>query len=43
MSDNKSQVFSHERVETSNFLMSVLILIAVAIGGIVEIVPLFLQ
>jgi cytochrome c oxidase cbb3-type subunit 2 len=30
-------------VETSNFLMIVLILIAVAIGGIVEIVPLFFQ
>jgi cytochrome c oxidase cbb3-type subunit 2 len=43
MSDNKSQGFSHERVETSNFLMIVLILIAVAIGGIVEIVPLFFQ
>jgi len=33
----------HERIETSNFLMIVLILIAVAIGGIVEIVPLFFQ
>jgi cytochrome c oxidase cbb3-type subunit 2 len=43
MSDNKSQGFSHERVETSNFLMIVLILIAVAFGGIVEIVPLFFQ
>ena len=43
MSDNSSQGFSHERVETSNFLMIVLILIAVAIGGIVEIVPLFFQ
>ena len=43
MSDNKSQGFYHERVETSNFLMIVLILIAVAFGGIVEIVPLFFQ
>lgn len=43
MSDNKSKGFSHERVETSNFLMIVLILIAVAFGGIVEIVPLFFQ
>ncbi len=43
MSDNKSQGFSHERVETSNFLMIVLILVAVAFGGIVEIVPLFFQ
>jgi cytochrome c oxidase cbb3-type subunit 2 len=33
----------HEKIETSNFLMIVLILIAVAIGGMVEIVPLFFQ
>jgi cytochrome c oxidase cbb3-type subunit 2 len=33
----------HERIETSNFLMIVLILITVAIGGLVEIVPLFFQ
>jgi cytochrome c oxidase cbb3-type subunit 2 len=33
----------HEKIETSNFLMIVLILIACAIGGIVEIVPLFFQ
>src|SRR4051812_45319699 len=35
--------FSHEKVETSNFLMIVLILLVVAIGGAVEIVPLFFQ
>jgi cytochrome c oxidase cbb3-type subunit 2 len=35
--------FTHEKVETSNFLMIVLILLVVAIGGIVEIVPLFFQ
>ncbi len=35
--------FSHEKVETSNFLMIVLILLVVAVGGIVEIVPLFFQ
>lgn len=35
--------FTHERVETNNFLMIVLILIVVAIGGAVEIVPLFFQ
>ncbi|MDE1997912.1 MAG: cytochrome-c oxidase, cbb3-type subunit II [Burkholderiales bacterium] len=35
--------FSHERIETSNFLMIVLILLAVAVGGLVEIVPLFFQ
>jgi cytochrome c oxidase cbb3-type subunit II len=43
MSDNNSKGFSHARVETSNFLMIVLILIAVAFGGLVEIVPLFFQ
>jgi cytochrome c oxidase cbb3-type subunit II len=35
--------FSHEKVETSNLLMIVLILLVVAIGGLVEIVPLFFQ
>ncbi len=43
MSDHNSKGFSHERVETNNFLMIVLILIAVAFGGLVEIVPLFFQ
>jgi cytochrome c oxidase cbb3-type subunit II len=33
----------HEKIETSNLLMIVLILITVAIGGIVEIVPLYFQ
>jgi cytochrome c oxidase cbb3-type subunit 2 len=37
------QPTGHEKIETSNFLMIVLILIAVAIGGIVEIVPLYFQ
>ena len=35
--------FTHEKVETSNTLMIVLILIVLAIGGMVEIVPLFFQ
>jgi cytochrome c oxidase cbb3-type subunit 2 len=35
--------FSHEKIETNNFLMIVLILLTVAFGGIVEIVPLFFQ
>jgi cytochrome c oxidase cbb3-type subunit II len=35
--------FSHEKVETSNWLMIVLILVVVAIGGLVEIVPLYFQ
>jgi cytochrome c oxidase cbb3-type subunit 2 len=33
----------HEKIETSNFLMIVLILLTVAVGGLVEIVPLFFQ
>ena len=36
-------VSGHQKIETSNFLMIVLILVAVAIGGLVEIVPLFFQ
>jgi cytochrome c oxidase cbb3-type subunit II len=45
MADPKNQPtgFSHEKIETNNFLMIVLILIVVAIGGIVEIVPLYFQ
>jgi len=38
-----AQARGHERIETSNFLMIVLILITVAVGGLVEIVPLFFQ
>ena len=33
----------HEKIETSNWLMIVLILVVVAIGGLVEIVPLYFQ
>ena len=33
----------HEKIETNNFLMIVLIILTVAVGGIVEIVPLFFQ
>jgi cytochrome c oxidase cbb3-type subunit 2 len=40
---NPTPGFSHEKIETSNFLMIVLILLVVAVGGIVEIVPLFFQ
>jgi cytochrome c oxidase cbb3-type subunit 2 len=45
MSDNTNTAagFSHEKVETNNFLMIVLILLTVAVGGLVEIVPLFFQ
>ena len=35
--------FTHEKVETSNTLMIVLILVVLAVGGMVEIVPLFFQ
>lgn len=35
--------FSHETIETNNFLMIVLIVMVIAVGGLVEIVPLFFQ
>ena len=41
--EHKVDVLSHERIETSNTLMIVLIVLVVAIGGLVEIVPLFFQ
>ena len=37
------QAGGHAKVETSNFLLIVLTLIAVCFGGLVEIVPLFFQ
>ena len=40
---NHTAPSGHEKIETSNFLMIVLILLAVAVGGLVEIVPLFFQ
>jgi cytochrome c oxidase cbb3-type subunit 2 len=40
---NEHTPVGHERIETSNFLMIVLILLVVSIGGIVEIVPLYFQ
>jgi cytochrome c oxidase cbb3-type subunit 2 len=42
---NKTQaaVGGHEKIETNNFLMIVLILLTIAVGGLVEIVPLFFQ
>jgi hypothetical protein len=43
MAANNAPVGGHEKIETSNFLMIVLILLAVAVGGLVEIVPLFFQ
>jgi cytochrome c oxidase cbb3-type subunit 2 len=43
MANNNHAVGGHERIETSNFLMIVLVLLTVIWGGIVEIVPLFFQ
>ena len=46
MSDSNkkpSSGFTHEKIETSNFLMIVMILVVVALGGLTEIVPLFFQ
>lgn len=39
----QEKVTGHAKVETSNLLMIVLILIVVSVGGLVEIVPLFFQ
>lgn len=41
--NNASTGFTHEKVETNNFLMIVLIIMVIAVGGLVEIVPLFFQ
>jgi len=43
MAHSNQAAHGHERIETSNFLMIVLTLFAVAVGGVVEIVPLFFQ
>ena len=40
---SENPVSGHERIETSSFLMIVLILLVIAVGGLVEIVPLFFQ
>ncbi len=40
---NAPKGFTHERIETNNFLMIVLITLVIAVGGLVEIVPLFFQ
>ncbi|MCF8168838.1 MAG: cytochrome-c oxidase, cbb3-type subunit II [Rhodoferax sp.] len=41
--NNASSGLSHESIETNNFLMIVLILLVLLVGGLVEIVPLFFQ
>jgi cytochrome c oxidase cbb3-type subunit II len=46
MSDSthtKATAFSHEKVETNSFLLIVLVVLVIAVGGLVEIVPLFFQ
>ena len=43
MSNNHNSKVSHERIETNNGLMIVLILVVLLFGGLVEIVPLFFQ
>ena len=43
MSNNHNSRLSHEKIETNNFLMIVLILVVLLFGGLVEIVPLFFQ
>ena len=41
--DTSNSSLSHEKIETNNFLMIVLILLVLLAGGMVEIVPLFFQ
>jgi cytochrome c oxidase cbb3-type subunit 2 len=41
--NNASGKLSHESIETNNFLMIVLILLVLLVGGLLEIVPLFFQ
>ncbi len=43
MANTHKPASGHEKIETSNFLMIVLVLLTVIWGGIVEIVPLFFQ
>ncbi len=43
MTEDTHKATGHARIETSNLLMIVLIIVVVTIGGLVEIVPLFFQ
>jgi cytochrome c oxidase cbb3-type subunit II len=43
MAKENTPVGGHEKIETSNFLMIVLVLLTVIWGGLTEIVPLFFQ
>ena len=41
--ESEDSGFSHQKIETNNWLMIILILLVIAVGGLVEIVPLFFQ
>ena len=41
--NNAPGTFTHEKIETNNFLMIILIILVVSVGGLVEIVPLYFQ
>ncbi|RZI79096.1 MAG: cytochrome-c oxidase, cbb3-type subunit II [Rubrivivax sp.] len=41
--NQKPPLFSHERIETSNFLLITLTLIVLVFGALVEVVPLYFQ
>ena len=43
MANHNAPVKGHERIETSNFLMIVLVTLMLSVGGLLEIVPLFFQ
>ena len=43
MAQSNPKPSTHEKIETHNFLMIVLILLVLVVGGLVEIVPLFFQ
>jgi cytochrome c oxidase cbb3-type subunit 2 len=43
MSTQPEKFTGHQRIETSNLLMIILVLLTVFVGGFVEIVPLFFQ
>ena len=43
MSSENQAVSGHQKIETSNFLMIVLVLLTIIVGGAVEIIPLFFQ
>jgi len=43
MTTHTERYTGHQRIETSNLLMIVLVLLTVFVGGFVEIVPLFFQ